>query len=225
MGNTMRIPRLYRLAAMAGMVLLTGCLTIEENYTFRKDGSGTMEYVVDMSELAKMLDGMKGMMDGKEEGGSTMDMEEEAGKLKALEGIARVKCKEEKKGYVQRLSFRFQDVTALNRALNVLMPDSSRGPQDFFRWEGNTLVRTNNGFAAGIGAGTGGDSDTANAEGVLKSMKYKYSFKFAQAVQEAGVAPGMAKESPAVNKLALATDFSAIAKDPAALDLRITLGK
>jgi hypothetical protein len=224
MGNAMRPPWLYRLAAMAGMALLSGCLTIEENYTFRKDGSGTMEYVVDMSELGKMLDGMKGMMDGKE-GGNTMDMNEEAGKLKTLEGIARVKCKEEKKGFVQRLSFRFQDVAALNRALNVLMPDSAREPQDFFRWEGNTLVRTNNGFAAGIGAETGGDSDTANVEGVLKSMKYKYSFKFAQTVLEAGVAPGMAKASPTENKLALATDFSVIAKDPAALDLRITLEK
>jgi hypothetical protein len=218
---------LRRLAALAAVVVLSGCLTIEEHYTFKKDGSGTMEYVLDMSEMGEMLDNMKGLTEEKD-GSTTSDLGEQAAKLKAVDGIRKVKFKKEKKGYVQRISFRFKDVAALNRALNVLMPDSSGVQQEFFRWDGSTLVRTNNRHAEEIGGDMSGGpsaSDTTGISDMLKSMHYKYSFTFAGDVKDVQLADGVTRETPKPNQLELATDWSVIMKDPKALDLRITLGK
>ncbi len=210
--------------AMSLVLLATGCLTIEENYTFRKDGSGTMEYVVDMSEMAEMMKSFgdkKGKPNPIESGSA-----EKLVQLKALDGVKKVKLKREKDGYVERISFAFADVAALNRALNVLMPDSTGVQQTFFAWEGNTLVRTNNRYAEAMGkemAGT--DSTAADMAEVLKSMHYKYSFKFAKDVTGADLAEGVTREDQGARELHLATDWGVIMKDPKALDLRITLGE
>lgn len=220
-----RLLNLPRLAAIGAILLLSGCLTIEEHYTFKKDGSGTMEYVLDMSEIGEMLDNMKGLTDG-DEGGSTSDLGEQAKQLKGLEGIKRVKFKEEKKGYVQRISFRFQDVAALNRALNVLMPDSTRPDRQFFRWEGATLVRSGSAYARSLGTEMAGDgSDSLDISQVLESMKYKFSFAFANDVQDVGAAYGVVVDRPKPKQLEMATDWRVIMNDPKALDLRIVLDK
>lgn len=226
---------LVRLAALALVVLATGCITIEEHYTFKKNGSGTMEYVVDMSSMAGLKDVFDKSGDLEKErkkdkskdkdGPMATGFDERAKQLKMLDGIKRVKQKNEKDGFIQRISFAFADLDALNRALNVLMPDSAGTQQTFFRWEGNTLVRTNNQYAKELGGDMAGDSDSTDLSGILASMKYKYSFKFAEKMTDVKLADGVAKESPSAKKLELATDWSVIMKDPAALDLRITLDK
>lgn len=221
----LKSPPAFLWAILASALLLCGCLTIEENYTFKKNGSGTMEYVVDMSALADMMKSMD--LGGKNEKDEpdAMGLRQQAGMLKDVAGLKHVRMKEQKDGYVQRVSFAFQDIAALNRALNILMPDSTGVQQEFFRWDGNSLVRTNNGYMRGVGGEIGGDGDSLNLEGMLTSMKYKYSFKFADAVGDARLAEGMEQERPSRKKLELATDWSVISKDPKALDLRITLDK
>lgn len=223
------------LAVLAALVLLTGCLTIEEHYTFKKDGSGTMEYVMDMSAMQDLFnsfntqdgEGTAGKKDGKkaDAGGVTGGMDEQVARLKQVAGIKKVKLKKEKDGYVERVSFAFADVDALNRALNVLMPDSADTRQEFFRWEGNTLVRMNNRYAAAIGKDLSSGDDTTGVADMLGSMKYKFSFTFASPVGRVQAGPGMAREQPRPKQLELATDFSEIMKDPAVLDLRIALDR
>lgn len=212
--------------ALALIVLASGCITIEEHYNFKKNGSGTMEYVVDMSELAGLMEGMA--TGGKKEkspaqGGMSSGMDERAEALKALKGVKRVKYKDEKDGYLQRISFQFADIDALNRALNVLMPDSTGKEQRFFHWEGNTLVRANNHYAKELGGDMAGDADSTDLSGILESMKYKYSFKFAKKLEGVQRADGMVEDSRADKQVELSTDWSAIMKDPAALDLRIAV--
>ncbi len=221
---------LLRMAALALIVLATGCLTIEENYTFRKDGSGTMEYVVDMSDVKGMADMFSDKGDKKsgkkpKEDGPITGSDAKVGSLKKLEGIKKVKIKNEQDGFVQRISFAFKDVDALNRALNVLMPDSTGAQHAFFRWEGSTLVRTNNRYAEGLGKEMGGGTgtDTTGTAEVLKAMHYKYNFKFAKGITGTQLADGVTSQTAGSNKLSLDTDWSVIMKDPAALDLRITL--
>ncbi len=216
---------LQKWAMFSLLLIATGCLTIEENYTFKKNGSGTMEYVVDMSALADLMKSMDMGEKNKEEDPTAMGLANHAELLKDLEGVKRVKMKEEKGGYVQRVSFAFQHLAALNRALNVLMPDSTGVQQEFFSWDGNTLVRRSNEYADKLSDGMGGESDSLNMESMLQSMKYKYSFKFANTVGDAQVVEGMTQERPSKKKLELATDWSVISKDPKALDLRITLDK
>ncbi len=217
---------------------LTGCITIEENYSFKKNGSGTMTYVIDMSEMGSMIENM-GDGEKKEEGGAedlgNMDMTNHADALKSIAGISKVKMDKGKK-WIQKLSFAFKDVAALNRALNQLMPDSNGTSHEFFKWEGGTLVHTSNRHAyeisstmaneAGAGdAGEEGDEEEAGGfdmSTMLSSMKYKYSFKFQEAVAstEGGA---MIKEAAGAKEVKLSTDWGVLAKDPRALDLRIAL--
>ena len=234
--NTNTLPQAWRrshlLAFLSAVVLLSGCLTIEENYTFKKDGSGTLEYVVDMSAMMEMMKGFEAMADKKDkkdEGPGNMDMAEDMVKLKQIPGIKKVKVKKEKDGYVQRLSFRFADLAALNKALNTLMPDSTGNETAFFTWDGNTLVRANNRHATEMGDdmasdGSGGDS-TFDANTILQSMKYKYSFTFADAIAATHTADGVNKEVPSDKQVKLDTDWSVIMKDSQALDLRIDLNR
>lgn len=213
---------------MLSLVLVaTGCLTIEENYTFKKNGSGTMEYVVDMSAMAEMMKSMDTGDKKEKDMGSpaAMGMEEQSKELKKLAGIKRVKLKQEDDGYLQRISFSFKDLDALNRALNVLMPDSTGVQQTFFSWEGSTLVRVNNRHAKELGGDMTSDADSTDLSSMLESMKYRYSFKFRDKVADAAVADGVMREDPKPKEVKLSTDWSVIMKDPKALDLRITLDK
>ena len=144
-----------------------------------------------------------------------------------MPGIKKVKLKKEKDGFVQRLSFQFQDIASLNGALNVLMPDSTAtGPFEFFKWEGNTLVRANNNHAKQVTSGMGGETgDSTDATGILKMMRYKFDMRFAEELGDVQVAEGVLKEPDGAKRMKLSTDYSVIDKDPGALDLRITLKK
>lgn len=223
--------------------VMAGCLTIEEHYSFKKDGSGTMEYVIDISQLGGMIESMtsseedakgrKGSSKDKADGSGLgeLDLSDEADRLRGMAGITKVKVDDRKK-FVQRLSFRFADVDALNRALNVLMPDSTGAFTHFFAWEGNTLVRRNNKHAEMLGGDMGTDSgaDEDGEEGafdtqnMLQSMFYKYSFKFAKPIAGTTTAPGVVPDRPGSRELRMTTDWSVIMADPHALDLRIDLG-
>jgi hypothetical protein len=221
---TMNVSRFFPLrhcGILLFVLFCTGCLTIEEHYTFKKNGSGIMEYVVDMSATADLMTSLDKISDNKNDNSSPeLGMEEHVKQLKAIDGIKKVRLKKEKEGYIQRVSFAFKDLSALNKALNVLMADSTGVQQTFFHWEGNTLVRTNNRHAEEMAGDTRAEDDS-----LLQSMKYKYSFKFQQTVASTDLAEGMTKEAPNAKTLDLSTDWSMIMKDPKALDLRITLDK
>lgn len=209
-------------ALMSLVLLLHGCLTIEENYVFKKDGSGTMEYVFDASEMGKLLKGFPGSEDDKD-GPKENDLGAKLGALRTIPGIDKVKYKKEQEGWVQRMSFRFADITALNAALNELVPDSSAAaPHEYFRWEGSTLVRTT-GYETGDMSSMGGSGDSATA--ILKQMRYTFDLRFADELGEVSVAEGMTKEPDGTKRVKLGTDWSVIKDDPSALDMRITLKK
>lgn len=209
-------------------VLFVSCLTIEENYRFKKDGSGELEYVVDMSALGELLKSLEALGDGKKEQSAEgpMDLKSDMDRLKKIPGISKVKLNTKEK-YVQKLSFRFKDLSALNAALNELMPDSTGVPHAFFRWEGGTLVRTNNRHAVELGMDQSKDAeaDSTDPTAFLQSMRYKYSFAFADPIRETGTAEGVNVERPDGMSMKLDTDWSVIMSDPGALDLRITLDK
>jgi hypothetical protein len=220
--------------ALGLLFTLTGCLTIEEHYTFKKNGSGTMEYVVDMSELGEMLKSFDALTEDKDkpkEDLGMLDLKENLEKLSSIPGISKVKLKKEE--WVQRISFRFNDLSALNSALNVLLPDSSGEAHRFFAWEGSTLVRTNNRHAQELGAGLGQQEEALEGEeggdlnmgALLSMMKYKYHFMFANNVDSTEVAEGLSNTATKPREVNVDTDWGIIARDPKALDLRITLHK
>lgn len=213
---------------------LTGCLTIEENYTFKKNGSGSMEYVVDMSELGEMIKGLDALSEDKDKPKDDLgmlDLKDNIEQLSTIPGISKVKL--QKAEWVQRISFRFNDLNALNSALNVLLPDSSGESHRFFAWEGSTLVRTNNRHAQELGAGLGQQEEALEGEeggdlnmgALLSMMKYKYHFVFANNVDRTELADGLSNAATKPREVNVDTDWGVIARDPKALDLRITLHK
>lgn len=204
------------------VLLLQGCLTIEEHYVFKKDGSGTLEYVFDASEMGEMLKGFPGSKDDKD-GMKENDLSDKIGALKAIPGITKVKHKKEDDGWVQRMSLRFANINALNAALNELDADSTSADHTYFKWEGNTLVRTTGHETGDMATGMGGSGDSTTA--ILKEMHYKFDMKFADELGEVKAADGMVKEMDGTKHVKLSTDWSMIKDDPAALDLRITLKK
>jgi len=228
-----RTLRSFRVAFLGLLLVLTGCLTIEEQYTFKKDGSGTMTYIVDMSEMGEMMKGLGKMSEslGEKDQEPMMDMDDEAGELKTIPGISKVKVNK-KKEWVRSISFRFKDLASLNAALNKLMPDSTNTEHTFFSWDGNTLVRTSNRFASELGAGMA-KTEEGKAEGeegmdmsmLLGTMKYKYAFKFSDAIEATTAADALAKEEVGSKEVKLNTDWATIAKDDKGLDLRIRLNK
>lgn len=226
--NLFRIPHLL---VVLGLLLFTGCLTIEENYSFKKNGSGTMEYVVDLSEMGSLMETFGEMGEGGSKDLGVMEMSQQVQALKSIPGIRKVKL-DNKKKWVQRVSFSFKDVASLNSALNVLMPDSTNARHEFFRWEGSTLVRTNNRHAHDLGASLVKSDELANEDAeeggmnmgdMLESMKYKYSFKFAEGIASNTAAEGVHKETLSRKAMRFDTDFSVIGRDPKALDLTIQL--
>ncbi len=228
--NLFRFPHLL---LVLGLVLFTGCLTIEENYSFKKNGSGTMEYVVDLSEMGGLMESFGEMGEGGSKDLGVMEMSEQVQTLKSIPGIRKVKLNNKKK-WIQRVSFSFKDVAALNSALNVLMPDSTNAQHEFFRWDGATLVRTNNRHAHDLGASLAKTDENEGADGeesamkmtdILASMKYKYSFKFADGIAANTAAEGVNKETVSRKAMRFDTDFSVIGRDPKALDLTIQLDR
>jgi hypothetical protein len=123
-----RTLRSFRVAFLGLLLVLTGCLTIEEQYTFKKDGSGTMTYIVDMSEMGEMMKGLGKMSEslGEKDQEPMMDMDDEAGELKTIPGISKVKVNK-KKEWVRSIGQLPVQATwhRLNAALNVLMKDST----------------------------------------------------------------------------------------------------
>lgn len=219
----------HLLATCVLCMVLVSCITIRENYNFKSDGSGTMEFVLDASEMGKLL---KGMDLGESSGaGEGMKLMEKTDALKALPDISKVKAKD--KDFVETVSFAFANIEALNAALNVLMPDSTSLHHRFFAWEGNTLVRTGNNITSEMSDGgdlfgtMDGESEEADAKAleVLRSMKYELNFTFKDEVRAADVAPGVERTSVGAKQLSAKTDWSVLTTDPRALDVRIDLSK
>ena len=60
---------------------------------------------------------------------------------------------------------------------------------------------------------------------MLETMKYKYSFKFAQPLGTVVSAAEVTAERPSTKEFRMETDFGVIGKDRKALDLRLPLTK
>lgn len=101
------------------IVLLTGCITIEETYSLKKNGSGSYTFKVDMSEMMAMMKAMGGLDKMNAEGTNPSDdiqFDDEIKKLKEIKGITNVQSVQDKDGGIFSLSFDFVNLDALQKA-------------------------------------------------------------------------------------------------------------
>lgn len=222
---------LFFVLIAAAACLFSGCIVVEENYTFKKNGGGSMQYVIDMHELMEQMGALMDMSGG-EAGedpfaGAAKGFKEQSEKLKSLIGVSNVKFEEDKKG-VYKIGFSFKNVKALNDALNKLMgSDDPTAYHIFFVNDGKTIKRIHSGQAnlGDLSSILGDEGDAESTKMMYQSMKYKLNFKFASDVQ--AVYTGIEAEDGVVSdgkSLNLSTTFSEVMeKGPATLSMTAVL--
>ncbi len=223
---------LFFVLIAAAACMLTGCIVVEENYTFKKNGSGSMVYVMDMHEMMEQMGSLMDMSGGEGGGenpfaGAAKGFKEQSEKLKTLTGVSKVKFEEDKKG-IYKIAFNFKNIKALNDALNKIMgSEDPTAYHTFFIQEGKVIKRIHSTQAnlGDITAMLGEEGDSEYAQTMYESMKYKLNFKFASDVE--AVYTGIESEEGAIadgKTLKMNTTFSEImGKGPAALTLTAVL--
>ncbi len=148
--------------AVAGLTL-SGCLHIVEEVTFRNNGSGSYQMVLDMSEVKGMMDMFKSM--GEEtEGDSTAVADEEpaeepaiednsmsqlgneisnvAQSLKGVSGLTNVLEINDTASFKFGYSFDFANVAALNKALKIINKEKYESKaEEVFKFNGKSFER------------------------------------------------------------------------------------
>jgi len=163
------------------IVFLTSCLTIIEKYTLNADGSGTMEYIFDMSELYEMLQ-MYGSDSTLEAMNANELFEENLPELEKVNGITNVRLTGDQEKYIFGLAFDFSDEESLNKAMQVLVTDeTSDQPKTFISIKRKKMVRYGDiGRNLNMDEFMGGgeeDIDPEMLKEMLTGMKYKLVFK------------------------------------------------
>lgn len=216
---------LRTLLVAASALLFTSCLTVTETYTFKKNGSGTMEYTLDMSEMASLL-----AMAGQEDGGdatSEISMERIGKELEGISGISGVSYKDDKDTYVFKLSFKFNSLKALNEALAYVISNKGEEAETeseaYFTMEGNTIVYHRSSTNAPLGDELMGGEDAESMYSILESMKYNLNFSLprsAAVVYTVGEATSGGKKNREVNVVA---NFREVAENAEALTTTIVM--
>ena len=208
------------------------CITIEENYTFKRNGSGTMEYVVDMSAFGEMVESM-GDAVGDEPSklddlilsdDEKLSVLENPDELESIKGISKVKVVEE--AYKSVVSFKFKDIVSLNAAMNIIMPDTTGVIHTFFELDGQVLKRIHNPNTDMNSSLTNGmdSSEEESASELLRSMKYKIRVKGPE-MSISGEADDVAITSISEKETLVETNFQILAEDPKALNIDFVFNK
>ena len=172
--------------SFAYLWVLNSCITIEENYTFKKNGSGTMEYKMDMGKMMEQMGQLMDMsqMEGGNPLGKSASFKEVEGQLKNIAGISKVKTVEDNKKYIYSISFKFKNLAAMNEAMNLIMLKKTKDDPEFFtfvRKEGNRYYYQNSqssGAMQDISGMFGGEMDSEYAVSSLESFKYNVTMNF-----------------------------------------------
>ncbi|MEM6264810.1 MAG: hypothetical protein AAGI38_20020 [Bacteroidota bacterium] len=204
-------------------IVASSCITIEENYTFKKNGAGSLEYRIDMSEMSSLLN-MAGE-NSENPMGEEMSLDDLQEKVEGIKGITNVEAIENKKDFIFGVRFDFADLNALNAGLNALLLENAEleEPFTFFEMDGKTLVRhhrlTKNMNTDDI---LGDDENAEYAMTLMESMKYNINYKFKKPIRVV-YSPGNASfEDKKQKSLALSASFKELIDNPEMLSSTIT---
>ena len=123
------------------LITFTGCIEIFENIIFDKKGGGYVQLKLDMSQMAAMMESMKGMGDGikedksvsKEDDPSTTgkQMTSDWERFKEIEGITNVNIMQDTVGMIYTVDYDFVNEVALNKALTTKGDNSDKGKKKY----------------------------------------------------------------------------------------------
>jgi hypothetical protein len=157
---------------LAAAITLVSCIEVSEEISITKSGSGTYQNTVDVSQMKTLVESMKSDSMKEAEGGvdsfhlgMVKSLKESSEKYNAVPGISNVKFSSDQVNAKYTVSFQFDNVKALNKAL------SEGAGVDKYQWNKGKFVVKGSGFNP-----LGGDDE--NAE-MMKMMlaDAKYNLK------------------------------------------------
>ena len=212
------------IALAALLATLTSCLTIEESYTFKPNGSGTMEYKIDMSEMAPLL--KMASEEGEEPIDEDLNISELADKLIGIKGISKVASTEDKENFIFTVSFSFSDIDALNTAMNAILSDGEPGGEEhtfFTQEEKKTFKRVHRMNEAFNPDEILGEEEEGSeyAMTLMESMKYRLNFQVKRPVKAVYSSADVEYMDEKHKTLRVETSLKNLMEDPKALDVTL----
>lgn len=205
-------------------IIASSCLTFEESYSFNKDGSGTMEYTIDMSEISSMIK-MAQAMDTTGEV-QEITLEDKIDKIKDINGITGVMDQSDSEKGILKLSFDFKDLDVLNEALIYVLNDGN-APAGFkyFTREGKTIHRRYHAAQNGLPGldELGDDENAAQAMAMINSMEYTVNLNFVRPVAVVYATAEVDIEGAGSKSVSLNTNFKDILEDSENLGMSVVL--
>lgn len=129
------------------LFLATSCLDIQESIFMRNNGSGKFALTVNLENMESLLKLVQNFSGDEEAGNDIMtdtevDFEKLKKKLEQQPGISQVTRISENNNRLLGISFDFDNISSLNKALKELN-DSKGTSQDYFTYQKGKLTRTN----------------------------------------------------------------------------------
>jgi hypothetical protein len=161
----------------------TGCIDIFETIVFADNGGGHVQQKIDMSQMAAMMESLKGKDKDKKEGESEKEEEspsatgEEMAKdwerLKEIEGITNVRIQQDTVKMIYTVDYDFANESALNKAMSK-NDEGTAKQKDLYSIGKSSITRSEN---SGMGDLTKSeDEETAEMmKTMLADMKFHLS--------------------------------------------------
>jgi hypothetical protein len=196
------------------LVFLSGCITIFEEYKINSDGSGSMEYLVDMSELQKMMEIFSDSLDISElnlSGSFTSAVPD----LNIMKGIHNAELAGIAESFVFGIRFDFDDMESLNRALGLLFEDNENSTTRFVGMKRRKFTRydaTSDDFSHKSMMKEGLDIDESVMKDILDRMQYKISMSFEKEIRKVRSSAGYQQKTD--NSIIMKANFNQLLDEP-----------
>jgi len=180
--------KLILISLYASLLLFSGCITIFEKYKINADGSGSLEYIIDMSEMYEMMAAFSDSTEEMEMGDFEDSMKELLPGLNSISGISNAELTGDVSKYISGIKFDFQNSEALNNAMALLFTDGDSQTEKvkYVEIKGKTFTRfgyTSSEFNKDELLGSE-ELDEETMTSLLESMKYNISVNFERTVKK-----------------------------------------
>ena len=189
--NTLIMKLKTILAFLCVVVTVSSCITFEEIYSFNSDGSGTMQYVIDFTEYAEIFESLNDETESTSEeeeedpmAEMTNVLKEKITELQSIDGVSDAKVVDKGK-YVFCMQYKFSNLVALNKALNLVKNEMAEGEHEFFALKGKKIIHKGNFGDLGETLREGNEDEESQEmmAMVMDQMKYNLTIQFASPVK------------------------------------------
>ena len=202
--------------------LLPGCITVYEKYNFKSNGSGTMEYIIDMSEFYQMMASFSDSVN-EQELQIDQSFSETAEGLKTLKDISNVQLTGNSRDYIFGIRYDFANPAALNEAMAYILHNETAG-KEYIKFSRKNITRyslISDEFSKEKIIGVEeNEMDEGMLKEIFEKMKYRISMDFSRPVKSVTT---LAEYSIDKNKLNVETTFNALLENNKVLETVIRL--